>query len=51
MEYIEMISSVGFPIATAAYLLLRMETKMDKLTEAIQQLTLSNDAFKKEGCK
>ena len=32
------IGNVGFPIAVASYLLLRLENKMDKLTEAVTSL-------------
>lgn len=51
MELIEMIANVGFPIAVAAYLLIRVENKMDKLTEAVGQLTSALDGFKKEVAK
>lgn len=34
------ISTVGFPIASAAYLLLRMEAKLDKLSEVITGLNV-----------
>ena len=32
------IANVGFPIAVAAYLLIRIESKLVKLTEAIAEL-------------
>lgn len=32
------IANVGFPIAVAAYLLIRIESKLVKLTEAITEL-------------
>ena len=32
------IANVGFPIAVAAYLLIRLESKLVKLTEAITEL-------------
>lgn len=38
-EIYSLIANVGFPIAVAAYLLVRLEGKMDRLTEAVQQLT------------
>jgi hypothetical protein len=38
-DIVNVISTVGFPIAVAGYLLLRQEGKMDKLTEAITNLT------------
>ena len=39
MELLEAVANVGFPIAVAGYLLIRMESKMDTLTEAITKLT------------
>jgi hypothetical protein len=38
IDLVSFIGNVGFPIAVAAYLLLRLETKMDKLTEAVVAL-------------
>lgn len=40
-EFYTLIANVGFPIAVAAYLLLRMEAKLDLLTVAISRLTES----------
>jgi len=37
-DLINLIANVGFPIAVAAYLLVRMENKMDQLTAAITAL-------------
>ena len=37
-ELIKAVANVGFPIAVAAYLLIRIEDKMDKLTSSINQL-------------
>ncbi|NLM33811.1 MAG: YvrJ family protein [Clostridiales bacterium] len=37
-ELIKAIANVGFPIAVAAYLLIRIEGKIDKLTTSINQL-------------
>lgn len=37
-ELLGFIGNVGFPIAVAAYLLMRLEGKMDKLTEAVNAL-------------
>jgi hypothetical protein len=37
-EWLSAIANFGFPIVITGYLLLRMETKLDKLTEAIQAL-------------
>jgi len=48
---LEAIANVGFPIVVAVYLLLRIENKMDKLTEAVGQLTLALDGFRKEAQK
>lgn len=33
------VTNFGFPIVLSVYLLVRMETKMDKLTIAIQELS------------
>jgi len=38
-EIITMVSNVGFPIAIAAFLLIRIESRMENLTAAINQLT------------
>ena len=40
-EIISMVGNYGFPIAVSFYLLLRLESKMDKLTESIAKLTLT----------
>lgn len=37
-ELIKAVANVGFPIAVAAYLLIRIEGKIDKLTTSINQL-------------
>jgi hypothetical protein len=37
-EFISMIANVGFPIAVAAYLLIRIEGKLCQLTSAITEL-------------
>lgn len=47
-EWTNLVANVGFPIAVTGYLLLRMETKMDKLSATIAQLTLAVDGFKRE---
>lgn len=36
--FISLVSNVGFPIMVAAFLLLRLEMKMEKLTEALMNL-------------
>lgn len=38
-DFIKMVANVGFPIAVAGYLLIRVETKIDKLTLSITNLT------------
>jgi len=38
-EITNLITTVGFPIAVAVYLLVRNESKLDTLTEAITKLT------------
>lgn len=38
-EWVTAISNFGFPIVITGYLLLRLEAKMDKLTEAVNALT------------
>jgi hypothetical protein len=37
-ELITLISNVGFPIAISAYLLIRIEKKLDSLSESINGL-------------
>lgn len=37
-DLIKAVANVGFPIAVAAYLLIRIEGKIDKLTTSINQL-------------
>lgn len=34
-------SNFGFPIAVSMYVLMRLESKMDSLTESINELTLT----------
>lgn len=41
MEWISLISEVGFPIMVTFYLLNRMETKIDQLSQSINDLTLT----------
>lgn len=41
------IGNVGFPIAISIYLLVRVETKMDKLTISIQDLTHAIEVMKR----
>lgn len=42
-ELMKLISNVGFPIAVAAYLLVRTEKKLDVLTDSISKLTTAVD--------
>ena len=37
-EVLKAVSQVGFPIAVTVYILVRMETKMTKLTDVIKEL-------------
>lgn len=46
-ELANMITSVGFPIAVAGYLLIRQESKMTDLTKAITDLTRVVDKYEK----
>ncbi|PMC34560.1 YvrJ family protein [Bacillus sp. UMB0899] len=41
MDWMAMISEVGFPIMVTFYLLNRMETKIDQLSNSINDLTIS----------
>ncbi|MFZ0446929.1 MAG: YvrJ family protein [Bacillus sp. (in: firmicutes)] len=41
MDWMSMISEVGFPIIVTFYLLNRMETKIDQLSQSINDLTVS----------
>ncbi|ERI91424.1 hypothetical protein HMPREF1982_03383 [Clostridiales bacterium oral taxon 876 str. F0540] len=38
-DLLKAIANVGFPIAVAAYLLIRIESKMDSLSASINQLS------------
>lgn len=38
-EMVTLITNVGFPIAVATYLLIRFETKIDGLSQAITELS------------
>lgn len=38
-EMVTLITNVGFPIAVATYLLIRFETKIDRLSQAITELS------------
>ena len=39
-EWITSVSNYGFPIVVSIYLLIRLETKLDYLTESIHELTI-----------
>jgi hypothetical protein len=41
MDWMAMISEVGFPIMVTFYLLNRMETKIDQLSQSINDLSIS----------
>ncbi|SIR57261.1 YvrJ protein family protein [Domibacillus enclensis] len=41
MDWMSMISDVGFPIIVTFYLLNRIETKVDQLTQSINDLAMS----------
>ncbi len=38
MEIVELIGNFGFPISITTYLLIRLEKKLEALTEAINKL-------------
>jgi hypothetical protein len=38
-DFLKAVGNVGFPIAVAAYLLIRIESKMDNLASSISQLS------------
>ena len=38
-EFIQLIGNLGFPIAVTAYLLVRIESKLNQLTDSIHELT------------
>ena len=40
-DFILQMSNFGFPIAVSMYVLMRLESKMDSLTESINELTLT----------
>lgn len=37
-DFMKAVANTGFPIAVAAYLLIRIEGKMDNLSDSIKQL-------------
>ncbi|MEC2075854.1 YvrJ family protein [Metabacillus fastidiosus] len=41
MDWMSVISEVGFPMLITFYLLNRMETKIDQLSQSINDLTIS----------
>lgn len=38
-DFLKAVGNVGFPMAVAAYLLIRIESKMDNLSASISQLS------------
>jgi flagellar biogenesis protein FliO len=38
-DFLKAVANVGFPIVVAAYLLIRIESKMDSLAASINQLS------------
>lgn len=38
-DFLKAVANIGFPIAVAAYLLIRIESKMDNLSSSISQLS------------
>lgn len=40
-ELMKMVSNVGFPIAITAYVMIRFEGKLDRLTETITKLVVA----------
>ena len=53
-EWITSVSNYGFPIVVSIYLLIRLETKLDYLTESIHELTIElkteGKRFNKKNC-
>lgn len=45
-ELIQTISNVGFPIAISAYLLIRIESKLDKLSGSIGDLARAIEVWR-----
>lgn len=39
MDFVSLISNVGFPVVIAMYLLIRIESKLDTLTVSINDLS------------
>jgi hypothetical protein len=38
-DFLKAVANIGFPIAVAAYLLIRIESKLDSLAASINQLS------------
>ena len=47
-DFLKAVANIGFPIAVSAYLLIRIESKMESLTASINQLSTILSA--KLGC-
>jgi hypothetical protein len=45
-EWVTLVSNVGFPVAVTAYLLVRIEGKLEQLAESISELNRSIQEFK-----
>ncbi len=45
-QVLGMIGNIGFPIVVSVYLLVRIENKMESLTESIQSLTSAINKMK-----
>lgn len=47
MDFVSLISNVGFPVVIAMYLLIRIESKLDTLTVSINDLSKSINKLEK----
>jgi hypothetical protein len=47
-EILEMVGNVGFPIAVAAYLLVRIENRLDSLSVSIGELARAVSEMREE---
>jgi len=51
MDMVNLIGNVGFPIAVSLYLLVRIEGKLENLTNSINELTNVMTKLEKEDLK
>lgn len=51
MDIVNLIGNVGFPIAVSLYLLVRIEGKLENLTNSINELTGVMTKLETEGVK